>query len=144
MSTSALAEWVLIQAEGKSWLGKPSPGWTGASMAAAEEGRRPQLPLRLSPVYEYSLLLVPTPQGPQMQPNLRPPFGCMSVRSLALPGAAIWISIGDLARDEQKVFEQLVHATEEAIGRARAQTAGIVVAPAGTKIPDSFGGGPRK
>ena len=192
MSTSAVADFIIVQAEGKSWFGKPQPDWAaegtrvptaavyselgdpstwGADDAEYEkatttrrlpsvlpmaqcralevstagltvEPRRPRV--LLSPVYEYTLLLVPGPQGqPQMQPSLRPPFGLLSVTSLALPGAAVWVAVADLADDEQRMFARLLKDTESAIDLARAQAAGLSTV-ARPQIPTSFGGGPRQ
>lgn len=148
---SSVADFILIQAEGKSWFGKPNAGWAQsvrqteeATAGLAVEPRR--LPCVLSPVYEYSLLLVPGPQGqPQMQPNLRPPFGCLSVRSLRLPGASsgIWVAVADLSADEQRMFAQLYQATEDAVSAARAQAAGLTVVASNGQMPTRFGGGPR-
>jgi hypothetical protein len=150
VSASTVADFIIVQAEGKSWFGKPQAGWCEATYDARVAGIgltvEPRMPVCiLKPIYEYSLLLVPGPQGqPQMQPSLRPPFGLMSVTSLALPGAAIWISVADLADDEQRMFVRLLRDTETALGMARAQAAGLSVVGPGAKMPTSFGGGPRQ
>lgn len=142
MSPSAVADFIIVQAEGKSWFGKPQFNPGTPSMTAAV---REKTGITLSPVYEYALLLVPGPQGqPQMQPSLRPPFGLLSVRSLALPGAAVWVAVADLSRDEQVLFARLLQDTEAALGMARAQAAGLAMPSMGAKIPTNFGGGPRQ
>ena len=149
MSTpSSVVDFVIVQAEGKSYLGKPHETWLAELEGFAETSVglicEPRCPiLTLSPVYEYSLQLVNTPQGPAVQPQLRPPFGCMSIRRLAIPGARPWVAVADLSSDEQRVFEQLVAATDEAMNAARAQAAGVVLAPVGAKLPP-FSGGPRR
>lgn len=145
-----MADFIIVQAEGKSFLGKPQAGWQALLVAAQASGAgllvEPRLPLlELSPVYEYSLQLVNGPRGPMVQPDLRPPFGCMSIRRLAIPGARPWVAVADLSADEQRVFEQLVEMTEASMLVARAQAAGVaVIPPTPTAMPTRFGGGPRR
>jgi hypothetical protein len=126
--------WTMHQVEGKTYIGKPQEGWL-----TVEDPR-------LSPVYEFQFMAMPTPQGMAVQPTLRHPWGCVSIASLTLPRAGIWVALSALADDERKVFGQLVAQYEEGMRQARAAAAGITLAPAGMKLPPMHpgnGGRPR-
>ena len=135
---SSLSGWILAQVEGKAYLGNPPPGWAIELQKAANGGGialGASAPVRLEPVYEFTFMAVPTPQGMAMQPTLKNPFGCPSIRSITLPYPGIWVALADLAEDERRVFEQLVTMTEEGLRKARAAAAGVMLAPAGTELP---------
>jgi hypothetical protein len=123
--------WILAQVEGKAYLGKPPTGWTEMALA---EGLRSR-PVILEPVYEFQFLAMPTPQGMQMAPTLRSPWGCTSIAGLTLPRPGVWVALAALSDDERRVFEALVTQTEEGLRQARAAAAGITLAGAGTKLP---------
>ena len=130
---SPLDGWILAQVEGKAYLGKPQEGWMAAEQANPFAGIG--APPSLSPVYEFQFLAMPTPQGMAMQPTLRSPWGCMSLRSVTLPRPGVWVPLSALSDDERRVFEQLVAQTEEGMRQARAAASGIALAPAGMKLP---------
>src|ERR1700722_19972052 len=96
---SPLTGWTMHQVEGKTYLGKPSVD------PAADPGRyTAPTQVHLSPAYEFQFMALPTPQGMAMQPTLRNPWGCPSIRSLTLPRPGVWAALDALASDERKVF----------------------------------------
>jgi hypothetical protein len=136
VSSREIDGWVLIQAEGKTYLGKPPEGFltldSSASRAAA---------VYLEPVYEFAFIAIPTPQGIQQATTLKAPFGMASIRGLTVP-TAIWVPLASLSREERAMFSSIVREHEEQVQLARAAQAGILTAgaiPAGLRPPTNAG-----
>jgi hypothetical protein len=136
---SPLAGWILSQVEGKSYLGRPPMGWSRDTRGRliVEHDK----PVPLDPIFEFSIMMVPTPQGVLATPQLRPPFGMMSVRSAVLPRPGIWVAVDDLAKEEIAMFEQLVAGTEQQIEMQRRAVASGLDLSAAKSLP--FGNGKR-
>jgi hypothetical protein len=122
-----LAGWVIAVAHGLTFVGKPLEPHAGA--------------MTLRPVYGLHCLMQmvqPDPRRPpqlmtirQVQPFLTYP----SIRQVHLPTDAIVVPCESLSRDERRELMKSIAGCEELMGAMRAQEAGIMVAPANTKLP---------
>jgi hypothetical protein len=89
----------------------------------------------LEPVYSFVSAMMPNPQGMQIARHVQPLLSYPSLHRIDLPpGAPVW-PVALLSRGERSQLAGLVHACEQLCTAMAAAEAGVVLAPAGVKLP---------
>jgi hypothetical protein len=123
-----LAGWEIVCAHGQTMIGRR---WD-----TVLPGSRV-----LDPVYGLTCVMQLVQQSPRHQPQLmtarqaQPLLTFPSLKRVEIPADALCIPCEQLSREERRELAKSIDACEQLIGAMRAQEAGIVVAPAGTKLP---------
>jgi len=142
-------DWLMVQSHGKTYLGRPTRAYSpaiGGNLGLADIPRIAVeggniASLTLDPVFEWVVTMIPTQAGPQIATTVRPCFSLLSVTRLRIVSYGCAVRVGDLAREEFKVVEGQIRETLEALGRAKAAQAGVLLAGPGTlgKLPPTGG-----
>jgi hypothetical protein len=94
----------------------------------------------LSPVYDLQSGIQFGPQGQVARPCMAVPvLGLGSIRKLPMPPGTIVIPCVDLSREDQRALLGAIAMGEEIQSKMTAVDTGIIVAPAGTKLPPMKG-----
>ena len=119
-----LAGWVISLKEGKCFIGRPQPGFSGV----------------LRPVYGLACSFQMVHEGRvAIARQCWPILTFTSIQELDLTGA-LMIAIDDLSLSEAKDLARAVEQCESLCASIRAAEAGIVFAGPGTKLRDITGG----
>jgi hypothetical protein len=124
--TADMAGWAVVQAHGLTLVGK-----------VATDGLH-----ELRPVYELKPQMQQTNGGLAVA-HVALPVWLLGVDALTLPLDAIVVTCERLTRPQRAHLRAAVELAEQIQRQSRAEASGLVVAPAGTKLPPPPNGGGR-
>lgn len=115
-----LEGWVIIIGDTRNWIGKPSDD-------------------RLMPAYELVAMMQPVPGRGNDPPQIgvaryaMPVLTFASIRSIPMP-EGVRIEVDEMSDADRRELGRAISACEELVKGMRAQGAGIVLAPPGSRV----------
>jgi len=92
----------------------------------------------LDPVYEVQVQYIQDPRGNVgMQCVAMPILGSPNFRSIDLPPTAVFLKCEDMSQKEKERWSQAIQVAEDFVKQLKTAEAGIVLAPAGAKLPSA-------
>jgi hypothetical protein len=128
MDHSTLRDWWILILGGRTMIGR-----NGSRVG----GWRPKM---LGPVYDLNsgiqLVQQPTGQAGIARPCIATPvLGLLSIEEIEVPDSAILISCAMRSVEDRKLLAKAIQIADEITSSLRAEASGIVLAPAGAKLP---------